>query len=163
MIDVVEDEFLNPLQRLTRKAAKNHNKILVVFIHGVSNYVRKIAKTNELDIILGYGAGHPKPSYTCSHGMKDFIIFDLRRHNLFCFEGKPKGKYSGFAKNNMNQYWRQKEINFGVESIQLEITRDLLDDATISKITGEYLAETLKDALNNRFWKSPPAFKTQAI
>lgn len=162
MKDVVKDEFLDPLLRLTGKALKNNGKVLVVFIHGVSNFVRKAAETSDLDIILGYGAGI-KPSYTCTMGMKDFIIFDLRRHGLYCFEGKPKGKYSAHSRNNMNQYWRQHELNFAVESIQLEIVRDLRDDAVISRITGEYLADTLQHALSNRFWKGPTAFRTSSI
>lgn len=163
MIDVVKDEFLDPLLRLVKKTQATHNSVLVVFIHGVSNHIRKIAGTHDIDMVLGHGAGHPKPSYTCSSGLKDFIIFDLQRNGIMCFEGKPQGKYSAFLKNNMNQYWRKHQQDLSVESFQLEIIRELREDKTISILTADYLSETLLDAVNKKYWKKPTAFQCKLV
>lgn len=163
MIDVVKDEFMDPLLRLVKKTKAIHKTVLVVFIHGVSNYIRKVAGTHEIDMIIGHGAGHPKPSYTCSNGLKDFVIFDLYRNGLICFEGKPQGKYSAFLKNNMNQYWRKHDFDLNVESFQLEIIKELRDDKTISTLTADYLSETLLDAVNKKYWKKPDSFKPKLI
>ena len=163
LIDVVKDEFLNPLVRMVNRAKKFHKRCLVVIIHGVSNYVRKIAGDSNLDMILGYGDGIPNPSYTCTYGIKDYVIYNLSRSNITAYEGKAKGRYSGFAKTNLNQFWRMHQIDFSVESFQLEIIRELREDRTISVLTAEYIAEAIADALENRYWKQPTSFKAKQI
>lgn len=163
LIDEVGDEFLTPFIRMVKRVVRSHKKCLVVLIHGVSNSVRKIAGDMSLDMIVGYGNGHPMPSYTCPYGIKDYIIYNLSQNSIGTYEGKAKGRYSGFAKTNLNQYWRQHHIDMSVESVQIEIVRELREDRTISTLTAEYMAEALDDALNNRYWKKPTSFSSKRI
>lgn len=163
LVDVVQDEFLLPFVRLVRRACKYHKRCLVVLIHGVSNYVRKMAADPHLDMILGYGEGAPSSSLSCTYGIKDYVLYNLSKSNICVYEGKAKGRYSGFAKTNLNQYWRKHVVDPSVESFQLEIVRELRDDRTISVLTAEYISEAIQDALDNRFWKKPTGFKAKQI
>lgn len=163
LVDEVADEFLMPFVRMVRRTVRTHKKCLVVLIHGVADSVRKIAGDTTLDMIIGCGDGHPMPSYTCPYGMKDYIIYNLAQRSIGAYEGKAKGRYSGFSKTNLNQYWRQHIIDMSVESIQVEIVRELRDDRTISTLTADYMAEAIDDALSNRYWKKPMTFSVRRI
>lgn len=163
LIDVVKDEFLNPLIRLVARTKKLNKRCLVVIIHGMSNYVRKIAGDSTLDMVLGYGDGSPNPSFTCTYGIKDYVMHALSRNSITVYEGKAKGRYSGYAKTNLNQFWRVHHLDYSVESFQLEIVRELREDTTISTLTAEYLADALDDAIENRYWKKPASFNPKQI
>lgn len=159
MVDVVKDEFLDPFLRLVKKTKKYNTNCLIVWVHGISNHIRKTENNNKIDMILGYGAGYPKPSYTCTYGIKDYLIWNLHQKNITCLEGKANGKYSGYSKSNMNQYFRKHFIDMNVDSIQLEIVRQLRDNNTISLLMADYLAVSLADAIHQRYWHKPAKFK----
>jgi len=155
MVDVVQDEFLLPLLRKVNNLKKFHQTVFVFFIHGVSNNVRKLAKDPNLEIILGYGEGWPKSSYTCGINMKNFIMHELDKHGICCYQGKPDGKYSAFSKNNLTQYWRKTRFDPSVDAIQFEIVKELREDRTISLLTADYVAESIRYVYSNRNFLPP--------
>lgn len=154
MIEVVSDEFKKPFHRLCQKIKAYHGKCLVVFIHGISNNIRKEPGCGNVDMVFGYGQGIPK-SLTCPEGLKNKFIYDLHKSNMECFVGKAGGKYSAFSKNNMNQYWRKYLYDEQIHSFQLEIIKELRDDETIAELTGFCLAEAAANCVNYETYHLP--------
>lgn len=123
--DVVKEEFLDPILRITSKIKKKYKeKVFMLILHGCSDYVRNFAHDSSLDMILGFGDGHP-PSYSCNLKFKNAFIHYLKQERFGVYEGKPKGQYSARSKNNLNQLFKKWYPDDDVNSIQLEIVREL--------------------------------------
>lgn len=137
--DVVKEEFLEPILRFKSRIRKKYDeKIFVLLIHGCSDDVRKVANNHDLDIILGYGEGNP-PSYSCSEKFMNAFAHHLVNEGFGVYRGAAGGKYAGKAKNNLNQLFKRWYPDDFVESIQMEIVRDIrcnpdFIDLTISGI-----------------------------
>ena len=116
------EEFLEPYVKICRRCIKYFGRCFVVWIHGVSDSIRNTKETKDLDMILGYGMGNPH-SLSCYEGIVNKFLYELKSDKLQCFIGKPGGKYSGFDKKNMNQYWRKIDIQAKVQSFQIEIIK----------------------------------------
>lgn len=163
MVDVVKDEFLHPILRTAESCVRRNGICIVIWIHGVSNYIRKIKKNENIDMILGHGNGKLYNSYTCPNSMKEFVIYNLNRNGIKCFESLPGGNYAGWHEHNMNQLWVRHYINPHVYSLQLEIIRDLRDDDTISMLTSDYLAESIKNIEDYKKWVKPNFYQALKI
>jgi hypothetical protein len=154
---ILRDEFLLPYKRMCIRAKKKYGSALVVFIHGVSDKVRKDSGVLDLDIILGYGLGTPE-SRTCYEvGVRQFT-YQLHEDDINCCIGKAGGKYSGYNKNNMNQYWRKVERDMHINSVQLEIIRELRDDTVISILTAQSIALAAEKCYNCTNFNYPSNF-----
>ncbi len=159
MQDVVKDEFLEPILRYKNRLIKKHGHLFIFFIHGMSNDIRQ--RTNsQLDMIIGYGAGTP-PSYSCEVWRKDLFIHLLSQAGITVWEGKPGGIMSGWSKNNMNQLFRKHYKDPSVQSIQVEIIRELRNDESMAELTAEYLATAMQDLLRYNVWRRPADFKVK--
>ena len=145
---VVYDEFMLPILKYVARIQKTNPNVDVFIIHGMSNDIRKKAGTSEIDIVLGTGLGNPK-SLTMSDSRRNLIINSLQQCSLKIFEGKEGGNYSGWIKSNLNQYFRKWAPNSNVFSVQLEIIKDLRQDADTAKIAGSYIGDAIKIFLNN--------------
>lgn len=150
MVDVVSDEFQKPFHRLCQKIKSYHGKCLVIFIHGISNNIRKEQGCNFVDMVLGYGEGIPK-SLTCPENIKNKFIYELQKSKIECFLGKAGGKYSAFSKANMNQYWRKFLYDEKIYSFQLEVIKELRSDETIAELTASYIAEAASKSIDYEF------------
>jgi hypothetical protein len=157
LVGVVEDEFLTPYKRMCIRLLKRYDECIVIFVHGVSDSVRKRTGCSNLDMIFGYGDGSP-PSMTCSIAMRNKILYELSADKLNCFVGKAGGDYSGWSKNNLNQYWRKHERRFNIESFQLEIIRELRNDDIISELTARVIGDAVKNAYNYKKFNLPMNF-----
>lgn len=162
MVDVVKDEFLLPYVRLCKRIKTYHGKCLAIFIHGISQSIRKDKNYNDLDMIIGYGQGTPK-SLTCTEGMKNKFVYELSKDKLNCYVGEAGGKYSGFSKSNMNQYWRKHQNDERIFSFQLEIIKDLREDKLISEMTAQYIAEAALNTIHFESYYLPTYFKLRYI
>lgn len=160
--DVLADEFLLPFKRMCLRAKKNFKECLIVFIHGVSDKMRQISGVRDLDIILGYGLGKPA-STTCAEIMKNKFIYEMHRDDIKCCVGKSGGKYSGYSKNNMNQYWRKIEKDMHMNSMQLEIVRELRDDNVIAHLTACAIAEAAQAAFSITSFSLPYGFSYESV
>lgn len=147
MQDILVDEFLLPYKRLCKRAVKYYGKCLVLWVHGISNTIRNSAETKNLDLIIGYGQGKPN-SFTCYHGTINKFLYEMKNEKLNCFVGKTGGKYSGYSKRNMNQYWRKVEADNRIQSLQIEIVKDLRSDKIISELTAQCIADAAQASLD---------------
>jgi len=143
----VKEEFLEPYIKICRRCSKYFGKCFVIWVHGVSDSIRNTAETKYLDMILGYGMGNPH-SLSCFEGVVHKFISEMLLNKIECYIGKPGGKYSGFDKKNMNQYWRKVDIEAKIQSFQLEIIKELRSDKLISELTGVAIAEALQNSVD---------------
>lgn len=145
--DVVREEFLDQIIRMVAKIQKNiDQRVYVFYLHGCGNDVRIDAKDQNLDIILGYGEGSPS-SYSCDLRIKDAFSYFLENESFGVYEGKKKGRYSGRSKNNMNQLFRVWYPNRDVQSMQIEIVKELREDEEMLQITSDGLIAAIDDIL----------------
>jgi hypothetical protein len=132
--DVVREEFLNPVLRYVQKIKKKYKeKVFILIIHGCKDSVKDIANDSKLDMILGFGYGKP-PSYSCDIKIKNAFLHYLKKEKFTVYEGKEN--YSGRSKYNLNQLFRKWKYDEMVNSLQLEITKDLRCNETKNLISG---------------------------
>jgi hypothetical protein len=158
MVDVVADEFLFPLLRTAKLCVKRHGYCIVIWLHGLSNNIRKTSQYNDIDAIFGNGAGRKYNSYTCDTNLKDFVICRLNENSIKCYDSIPGTPYSGFSENNMNQIWKRHYPNPYVSSFQLEIVKELREDDAISILTADCMSEAFNELHNYKKWKKPSFF-----
>jgi len=139
--DVLKQEFLAPIVNNVSRIKKEWDFAYIFILHGVGDYVRKLSNDPQLDIILGFGAGNP-PSYSCDIRFKDAFAYQLSQMHLHVFEGKPKGRFSGRSRYNLNQLYRYWIPDTKVQSIQVEIIRELRDPEIV-EVTAEALSECI--------------------
>lgn len=145
--DVVKEEFLDPILKIVAKIQKKIDKRVFIFhIHGCGNDVRIQANDANLDLILGYGEGSPS-SYSCDLRIKDAFAYFLERENFGVYEGKKNGKFSGRSKNNMNQLFRIWYPNKDVNSIQIEIVKELRESEEMIQIVSDGIIAGIDDLL----------------
>lgn len=144
--DVVREEFLIPTMRsVARIKRKYEGKAFVVVLHGCKDQIRTSADDELLDIIVGYGAGHP-PSYSCKLRTKNAFIRCLQNEGFGVYEGIAGGRYAGKSKNNLNQLFVRWQPDNMVESVQLEVVRELRSDGEMISLTADGIVSAL-DAL----------------
>lgn len=133
--EVVREEFLEPVLRLKNRIRRKYDEnVFVLVIHGCSDAVRSDADDHDLDLILGYGDGNP-PSYSCDTRLKDAFMYHLKNEGFGVYEGARGGRYAGRARNNLNQLFVRWYPDDYVNSIQMEIVRDLRCDAGLLDLT----------------------------
>jgi len=113
-------------------------------------------------MILGYGLGKPS-STTCPEVIKNKFLHLMQNDDINCCVGKSGGRYSGYSKNNMNQYWRKIEKDLFMNSIQLEIVRELRDDVIISELTAVALADAAEKAFYCTSFSPPSNFRYDSV
>ena len=145
--DVVKEEFLDPIIRFKNRILQSHSNAYIYYIHGMGNRHRYLAGDDDLDMVIGYGAGSPN-SHTCELWQKDLLCHLLNEAGICAFEGKKGGLMSGWARSNMNQLFRKWYPEPEVQSMQLEIIHDLRDEVDLAMITAEYIGTVMKDMLN---------------
>lgn len=139
--DVVKEEFLEPILRFKNRIRKKYDdSVFVLILHGCADTVRIDANDQNLDIVLGWGAGYP-PSNSCPRRFKDAFAYYLINEGFGVYEGAPGGRYSGRSRNNLNQLFVRWYTDDYVSSIQMEIVRELrcdpdLIDPTITGIAS---------------------------
>ena len=133
--EVVKEEFLEPILRFKNRMRRTYDEsIFVLTIHGCSDLVRSEANDHDLDVIIGYGDGHP-PSYSCNPRLKDAFIYHLKNEGFGVYEGARGGKYAGRSKNNLNQLFTRWYPDQYVDTLQMEIVRELRCDASFLDLT----------------------------
>lgn len=122
--DVVREEFLEPLLRFVKRIKNNIDDRIYIFnLHGCSNNVRRVAKDNGLDIIVGYGSGEPSV-YSCKIKIKDALVYYLENEGFGVYEGKAGGKYSGSSYLNLTQLFKQWYVHNNVHSFEVHIVKE---------------------------------------
>lgn len=133
--DVVKEEFLEPILRFKNRIRKKYDeKVFMLIVHGCSDDVRKAVNNYDLDIILGHGEGNP-PSYSCSGKFMKAFAHHLLNEGFSVYEGAAGGRYAGRAKNNLNQLFNRWYPDDHVESIQMEIVREMRCDPDFIDLT----------------------------
>jgi len=144
--DVVREEFLHPILRSTARIKKKFGgKALVLLMHGCKDQFPISPTAEMVDIIVGYGAGHP-PSHTCKVRTKNAFVRCLQEEGFGVYEGAAGGPYAGRAKNNLNQLFVRWVPDIWVESMQIEIVNELRSDSEMIRLTAEGLVAAI-DAL----------------
>lgn len=144
--DVVREEFLLPVMRsVARIKRKYEGRALVLVVHGCRDQIRASADDEMLDIIVGYGAGHP-PSHSCRPRTKDAFIRCLQNEGFGVYEGMQGGRYAGRSRNNINQLFVKWHPDKMVESMQLEVVRELRSDREMIGLTADGIVGAI-DAL----------------
>lgn len=157
--DVVKEEILDPILRFQKKIMRTHSIAYFFPIHGMSDKHRKSSGINNLDIVIGYGAGSPN-SLTCDEWRKDYMLHLLEEAGLTPAEGKKGGPMSGWARNNMNQLFRKWYHDQSIQGMQLEIIYDLRRDNEIALLASEYLAAVMEDLINAKGFGSMKSYPT---
>ena len=158
--EVVFEEFLKPIlkfkDKITQGIHQNKNPIKnmyspyetvhLFFIHGCGDMVNKEAK-EQVGLIVGYGLGVKKDSLTCDVWRKNLFVHLYRKFskNGDIFEGKCGGKYAGRNKNNLNQYFRKKDMDVRVQSMQLEIPYSFRKTKDTAIDTANLLSSVIMD------------------
>lgn len=141
--DVVREEFLNPILRSVARIKKRYEgKAFIFIIHGCRDHVRESSEDELLDIILGCGAGNP-PFYSCRTRTKNAFIKCLQDEGFGVYEGAPGGMYAGKSKNNLNQLFVRWSPDKDIESMQIEIVKELRLDEDMLELTAEGLVAAL--------------------
>lgn len=158
--EVLVDEFLVPLIKLKTKLSKSHTTIYMFTIHGIGQDARDYAKDQALDMIVGYGAGHP-PSYTCNPWRKNLFMYLIEASGLVIYESKPRSKYAARNKKNITQIFNMDcwYPDLAVQSMQLQIIEDLRLDKPV--YTGEFLADIIDELSQWSSWNAPSSFHTK--
>ena len=159
---ILFDEFLTPFRRMCLRAKKFFGTAFVVFVHGVSDKVRTASGVYDVDMILGYGLGKPE-SRSCIEISVNKFIYTLAEDGIVCAKGKAGGKYSGHSRNNMNQYWRKIELDMHINSIQLEIIKELRGDKIITELTAETVARAAEKSATCTSFYLPSDFRCDFI
>ena len=143
--DVVREEFLEPILNFTNSIYNVETPCLFI-IHGVSNSVRKEVNDN-LDAIIGYGEGNT-PSYSCDLQFKDALMNIMFLKGINVYQGKAGGKYSARRKNNLNQLYRS-DLYYDdvINSVQIEIVRELRENEETARETGLVLGTIIKEVV----------------
>lgn len=144
--DVVREEVLEPIVRYKNRILQSFPFAYLFYIHGMSDKHKKICGDENMDIVIGYGAGSPN-SFTCENWRKDLFVHLLTESGLHTYEGSKGGPMSGWARSNMNQLFRKWYAEPQVQSMQIEITHSLREENDIAMITGEYLGAAMEDLL----------------
>ncbi len=149
--DVVKDEFLDPITKFTNKILRSPPHESYNFIlHGFGTTANK----KRPDIVVGHGNGKPN-SQSCNTIIKDAFNYSLMRHGFNVCYGEIGGQYSGWSRNNLNQLYRKWYPDTDVNSLQLEIHRELRDTDQIAITTAERLVVVIEDLFdhmkNNHF------------
>lgn len=143
--DVVREEFLEPIIDFSTRIIREHGFCYMYVLHGVGNYIYKQIE-DSLDLIIGYGAGI-RPSFSCDPRAKDALVYLCENNGLTAYEGRIGGKFSGRSKNNLNQLFRRWYPNKRIQSMQIEVVKDLRLDRETTRLTGEMLAPCFSDLL----------------
>lgn len=157
--DVVREEILEPIIRYKNKILMTHPIAHIFYIHGMSNKHRKLSGDENMDVVVGFGAGAPN-SFTCDGWRKDLFVHLLTEAGLHTWEGAKGGPMSGWARSNMNQLFRKWYAEPQVQSMQLEIIHDLREENDIAMITAEYLGACMKDLLRAKGFSTAKDAKT---
>jgi hypothetical protein len=157
--DVIKEEFLDPLMRFKNRILKKWSRLLIVYLHGMSDDVQIRTGYDRMNFVVGWGNGNP-PSYTCQKWVKDFLIYHLAiSDNSTVGEGKVGGRYAGRAKNNMVQLFRGRYPDNEVDSIQIEIVNKIRNKKTLAEATGQVMGIVMQELLDNdENWKLPRNF-----
>jgi hypothetical protein len=143
--DVIKEEFLDPILRFSNKIKKKYEeKVFMLILHGCSDSVRDIVN-EDLDMIIGFGDGDP-PSYSCNIKFKNAFLHYLQKERFCVYEGRSRGAYAGRSNNNLNQLFRRWYPDDDVNSIQLEITKELRSNKHLIDVTSAGLVNAI-DAL----------------
>lgn len=134
MQDVVKEEFLDPINAIMGELLEQYENVLIVLVHGMSNDVKKVAKSKNLGAVVGFGDGTP-PKLTADPWVKDAFIDYMNANLCETWEGAPGGPYSARGKNNMVQVLRMP----GVHCLQVEIVNELRDQMHDAVTTGAIL------------------------
>lgn len=135
--EVVKEEFLDPILRFASRIKKRYeDRVFTLILHGCSDSVRKLAGDGGLDMVLGYGEGNP-PSYSCRNRVRRAFAHYLQSEGFGVYGGASGGLYSGKSKNNLNQLFVKWYPDNQVDSLQLEIVRELRRDAELLEITTD--------------------------
>jgi hypothetical protein len=140
--DVVREEFLLPVMRGVARIKNKYGRALVLIVHGCRDQVRYSADDEMLDIVLGYGAGNP-PSYSCKLRTKNALIRCLQEEGFGVYEGAAGGRYAGKSKNNLNQLFVRWHPDNMVESVQLEVVKELRSDREMIGLTADGIIAAL--------------------
>jgi hypothetical protein len=158
--DVIKEEFLDPILRFKNRILKKWERVLIVFLHGMSNDVQEQTGIDNLNYIIGWGRGKPD-SLTCQKWIKDFIIYHLSvGDNSVVGEGRAGGNYAAWSKKNMAQLFRKWYPDDEVDTIQIEIINKLRNTKLLAETTAQILALTIEELLDaNSEWAMPHGFK----
>lgn len=141
--EVVREEFLEPVLRLKSRIRRKYDEsVFVMILHGCSDNVRIQAADDDLDIIVGCGSGRP-PSYSCRTKFKDAFIYHLKNEGFGVYEGAAGGRYAGRSRNNLNQLFVRWYPDDYVNSLQVEIVRQLRCDLDFIDLTISGLVNVL--------------------
>ena len=157
--DVVKEEFLDPIIRFKNKILKSYPEVFIYYIHGMSNRHRTLANDPLLDAVIGYGAGSPN-SFSCEPWRKDLFLHLLNASGMNVYEGSKGGVMSGWARSNMNQLFRKWYPDSQVNSLQIEIVRDLREGLAVASITSEYIANAIENSINVKTFVPNAPFKS---
>lgn len=151
--DVVKEEFLDPLVKFKKRILREYPFVYIFYLHGVANDIRKKVDDPKLGYIIGWGAGKP-PSHTCEKWRKDaFISILSSSDNYIAYEGKAGGNFSGWKKNNMNQYFRKWQRDENVHSMQVEMAYDLRSTRDKARTTGQIMGICVEELLRQSSWE----------
>lgn len=168
--DVVNDEFLSPILRFTRKISKTSNElkfnpvaifknkitkkydselykrgnVYVFNLHGVGAQIRD--KYQHLGFIVGNGDGTP-PSFTSPNWMKYALMYVLETF-YYSYSAEAGSPYAGWSANNMNQLFRKYYNIPRVLSMQLEVVHQLRNTPMKAELIGETIGCCVEELLS---------------
>lgn len=148
--DVVYEEFLKPIKKFKDRIVGPYHTGLkaahIFYIHGCGDIVHKEVGV-RVRCIIGNGLGLKIHSRSCDDWRKNTFSYSMFMLNgpkeVPCL-ARGGSKYAGRDANNLNQYFRKHDINFLVQSMQLEFPYSARRDDQV-----EYTAHDLATVIVN--------------
>lgn len=142
--DVVCEEFLGPILRFHQRCLRKHGKATFVMIHGLGQPTCQ--NFPLLDVVLGFGNGKP-PSYTMGEDDRRRLPRLFYDGGLIPYIGMAGGRYTGWARPNLNQYWRKWQFDPDVDSVQIEVAWKHREQSSAAYLFGDKLGEVFASFL----------------
>jgi N-formylglutamate amidohydrolase len=161
--DVVREEFLNPIMRSVARIKRRHEgRVLMIVMKSCRDEVRTEAGDEILDMIVGYGSGNP-PYHSCRVKTKNKFVRCLKNEGFEVFEGAAGGRHAGKSKNNLNQLFVRWYPDENVESLQLEIVRELVLDQDMAMMTVDGLLCAMESFMDSDGSSEEQVMETKKI
>lgn len=144
--NVIRQEFLEPILRFKNKILQDDLRVFIYYLEGIPEYHRGKSGKEDLDLVIGYGAGSPN-SYSCEIWRKNAFINELLKLDFSVVQASKRSDLSGSKRSEINQLFRKHYKDKRVQSMKVNIIHELRENQDLADIAVEYLGKAIENTL----------------